>query len=424
MDIVKKKLSDIIAPAFFPVHRDVYHHNHTHYVLAGGRGSTKSSYVSIEILLTLYRNPDVHAVILRKVGNTLRNSVYPQMEWALDQLGALNDWKLTISPMCFTRVNPDSNGKGVGQKILFFGVDDKAKIKSIKLPYGYVGIVWYEELDQFNGMEEIRNLNQSLMRGGNKFWCFSSYNPPKSAQNWVNSEMLFDEKDRIVHQSNYLDVNPDWLGDQFIEEAEKLKRRNEMAYRHEYLGEITGTGGAVFDNVHDINLTAEDISNFDTVYNGLDFGFTIDPLAFVRCYYDRKHEDLYIFDEIYEHRLTNPQAAKRIEPKISVNEVVWCDSAEPKSIAEIRTYNINAFGAKKTHDSIQYGLKWLQDRAHIYIDKKRCPNAYKDFVSYEYEQNRNGEYISAYPDRNNHTLDATRYALWRVMKSPGLKIIK
>ena len=410
-------VSSKIAQPFISVHRDVKRHGHTYYVLAGGRGSTKSSYISLEILLLLMQNPMCHAVILRKVGNTIRNSVFSQMEWAIDTFHLQNCFKVTVSPPTITR-------KKTGQKILFFGVDDKAKIKSIKLPFGYIGIVWYEELDQFSGMEEIRNLNQSLLRGGNKFWCFSSYNPPKSAQNWVNEEMLFDEKDRIVHQSNYLDVNPDWLGDQFIEEAEKLKRRNEMAYRHEYLGEITGTGGAVFDNVHDINLTAEDISNFDTVYNGLDFGFTIDPLAFVRCYYDRKHEDLYIFDEIYEHRLTNPQAAKRIEPKISVNEVVWCDSSEPKSIAEMRTYNINAFGAKKTHDSIQYGLKWLQDRAHIYIDKKRCPNAYKEFVSYEYEQNRNGEYISAYPDRNNHTLDATRYALWRVMKSPGLKIIK
>lgn len=414
---MKINLSSVVAPSFYGLHKSIKRHEYTHYILAGGRGSTKSSFISLEIPLLLINNPNCHAVILRKVGNTLRNSVYTQMEWALDTLGILDQWHLTISPMAMT-------SKVTGQKILFFGVDDKAKIKSIKLPFGYVGICWYEELDQFSGMEEIRNLNQSLLRGGSKFWCFSSYNPPKSAQSWVNEEMMYDESGRIIHKSTYLDVNPSWLGEQFIEEAEKLKRRNFTAYQHEYLGEITGTGGAVFENVREKQMSDEDINNFETCYNGLDFGFSLDPLAFIRCHYDKKHEDLYIFDEIYEQKLVNRVAARKIIPKIPTNDVVWCDSAEPKSIVDLREHGINAFGAKKSRDSVPYGLKWLQDRNHIYIDKKRCPNTYREFMTYEYEQNRQGQYISAYPDRNNHALDATRYALWRVMKPPGVRIIK
>lgn len=300
--MIQIKLSDKMAPSFFSVHKDVKQHGHTHYVLAGGRGSTKSSYVSLEIPLLLMQNPECHAVILRKVANTLRNSVYTQMEWALDALRISDKWKMTISPMEMVR-------KATGQKILFFGVDDKAKIKSIKLPFGYVGVVWYEELDQFAGMEEIRNLNQSLMRGGSKFWCFSSYNPPKSANNWVNEEMLLDEQDRLVHRSDYLSVNPDWLGSQFIYEADKLKAKNETAYRHEYLGEITGTGGAVFENVVERQITDEEIQQFDRRRYGLDFGFAVDPLAFVSKHYDVKREILYIFDEIYQPKLTNRQAA-------------------------------------------------------------------------------------------------------------------
>lgn len=400
--MIQIKLSDKMAPSFFFVHKDVNRHNHTHYVLAGGRGSTKSSYVSLEIPLLLMRNPECHAVILRKVANTLRNSVYTQMEWALDALHISDKWKMTISPMEMIR-------KATGQKILFFGVDDKAKIKSIKLPFGYVGVVWYEELDQFAGMEEIRNLNQSLMRGGSKFWCFSSYNPPKSANNWVNEEMLLDEQDRLVHRSDYLSVNPDWLGPQFIYEADKLKAKNETAYRHEYLGEITGTGGAVFENVVERQITDEEIQQFDRRRYGLDFGFAVDPLAFVSMHYDAKREVLYVFDEIYQPKLTNRQAAVKIKKKITETALIRADSAEPKSIKELNELGLKVIAAKKGPDSVDFGMRWLQGLATIVIDKKRCPNAYKEFVTYEYETTRDGQYISAYPDKNNHAIDAVRY---------------
>lgn len=400
--MIQIKLSDKMAPSFFSVHQDVKQHSHTHYVLAGGRGSTKSSYVSLEIPLLLMRNPECHAVVLRKVANTLRNSVYTQMEWALDALRISDKWKMTISPMEMVR-------KATGQKILFFGVDDKAKIKSIKLPFGYVGVVWYEELDQFAGMEEIRNLNQSLMRGGSKFWCFSSYNPPKSANNWVNEEMLLDEQDRLVHRSDYLSVNPDWLGPQFIYEADKLKAKNETAYRHEYLGEITGTGGAVFENVVEKRITDEEIQQFDRRRYGLDFGFAVDPLAFVSMHYDSKREILYIFDEIYQPKLTNRQAAIKIKKKITETALIRADSAEPKSIKELNELGLRAIAAKKGPDSVEFGIRWLQGLSAIVIDKKRCPNTYKEFVTYEYETTRDGQYISAYPDKNNHAIDAVRY---------------
>lgn len=400
--MIQIKLSDKIAPSFFAVHQDVKRHDHTHYVLAGGRGSTKSSYVSLEIPLLLMQNSECHAVVLRKVANTLRNSVYTQIEWALDALRISDKWKMTISPMEITR-------KATGQKILFFGVDDKAKIKSIKLPFGYVGVVWYEELDQFAGMEEIRNLNQSLMRGGSKFWCFSSYNPPKSANNWVNEEMLLDEQDRLVHRSDYLSVNPDWLGQQFIYEADKLKAKNETAYRHEYLGEITGTGGAVFENVTEKRITDEEIQQFDRRRYGLDFGFAVDPLAFVSMHYDAKREILYIFDEIYQPKLTNRQAAVKIKKKITETALIRADSAEPKSIKELNELGLRVMAAKKGPDSVEFGIRWLQGLSAIVIDKKRCPNTYKELVTYEYETTRDGQYISAYPDKNNHAIDAVRY---------------
>lgn len=401
------KLSNIIAPHFWELHRDIKQHGHTYYWLEGGRGSTKSSDISIEIPPLMIKNPECHAVVLRKVGNTIKNSVYPQMQWGIDALGLTDKFRFKTSPHEITY-------KKTGQKILFFGVDDPQKIKSIKLPFGYVGICWIEELDQFSGMEEIRNLNQSLLRGGPIFWEFCSFNPPKSQNNWVNEEKLFDDPDRLVHHSTYLGVPREWLGARFFEDAEKLKARNETAYRHEYLGEVTGTGGAVFENVEDMAMSNELVGNFDRLYYGLDFGFAVDPLAYVAMYYDAKREDLYIFDEIYQQKLTNSQAAKAIKLRIKDGRIL-ADAAEPKSIAEMAGFGLRVSGARKGPDSIDFGMHWLQNRAHIYIDKRRCPNTYKEFVAYEYERNKDGQFISAYPDANNHSIDAVRYGLSEVM---------
>lgn len=403
----KVRLSNIIAPHFWGLHRDIKRHGHTYYWLEGGRGSTKSSDISVEIPQLLIMNPECHAVVLRKIGNTIKNSVYPQMQWGIDALGLTSKFRFKTSPHEITY-------KKTGQKILFFGVDDPQKIKSIKLPFGYVGIVWCEELDQFSGMEEIRNLNQSLLRGGPVFWEFCSFNPPKSQNNWVNEEKLFDDPDRLVHHSTYLGVPREWLGDRFFEDAEKLKERNETAYRHEYLGEVTGTGGVVFENVEDMAMSNELVGNFDRLYYGLDFGFAVDPLAYVAMYYDAKREDLYIFDELYRQKMTNSQAAKAIKLRIN-GGCILADAAEPKSIAEMSDYGLRISGARKGPDSIDFGMRWLQNRAHIYIDKRRCPNTYKEFVTYEYDRNKDGQFVSAYPDANNHSIDAVRYGLSEIM---------
>lgn len=403
----KVRLSNIIAPHFWGLHRDIKRHGHTYYWLEGGRGSTKSSDISVEIPQLLIMNPECHAVVLRKIGNTIKNSVYPQMQWGIDALGLTSKFRFKTSPHEITY-------KKTGQKILFFGVDDPQKIKSIKLPFGYVGIVWCEELDQFSGMEEIRNLNQSLLRGGPRFWEFCSFNPPKSQNNWVNEEKLFDDPDRLVHHSTYLGVPKEWLGDRFFEDAEKLKARNETAYRHEYLGEVTGTGGAVFENVEEMTMSDKLARTFDRRYYGLDFGFAVDPLAFVAMYYDAKHEDLYIFDEIYQQKMTNGQAAELITTRSNHGRIL-ADSAEPKSIAEMAALGLRISGARKGPDSIDFGMKWLQGRNRIYIDKRRCPNTYKEFITYEYEHNKDGQFVSAYPDANNHSIDAVRYGLSEVM---------
>lgn len=406
------RLSSVIGPAFHLLARDVFKHGHTHYDLSGGRGSLKSSCVSILVPLLIVANPNVHALVLRKVANTIRDSVYAQYMWAIGELGMAEYWEAKVSPM-------ELIYKPTGQKIMFRGADDPMKIKSIKVPFGYIAITHFEEKDQFAGRAEIRTILQSTMRGGSTFWNFESYNPPISRDNWANKDSLEERSDRLCHKSTYLEAPPEWLGSQFLAEAEHLKETNERAYRHEYLGEAVGTGGNVFENLELRAITDDEIKRFDHIYQGADWGWYPDPFAFVRLHYDKARETIYIIDEIYANKLTNEASGKMILDRKYNDAYVTEDSAEPKSVADHRAMGIPAKAAVKGPGSVEYGMKWLQKRK-IVIDKSRTPNAYREFVGYEYERNKEGDIISGYPDADNHTIDATRYALERVFRKMGV----
>lgn len=407
-------LSQKIGPAFHTVAHDVFVHGHTHYDFSGGRGSLKSSTVSILVPLLLMQmdNKDCHALVLRKVANTIRDSVYAQYIWAIGELGMAAYWEAKVSKM-------ELIYKPTGQKIMFRGADDPMKIKSIKVPFGYIAITHFEEKDQFAGRPEIRNILQSTMRGGPRYWNFESYNPPISRDNWANKDSLEERADRLCHKSTYLEAPPEWLGQQFLDEAEHLKKTDERAYQHEYLGIPVGTGGNVFDNLELRNITDEEIAHFDRLYQGVDWGWFPDPFAFIRLYYDRGREKIYLIDEIYQNKLTNEDSGRIIAQRGYKGTRIICDSAEPKSVADYRAMGLPAQEAIKGPGSVEYGMKWLQ-RRKIVIDRRRTPNAYNEFVGYEYERNKDGDIISGYPDANNHLIDATRYALEPVFRRMGV----
>lgn len=404
MSQMKIELSKLISPSFYELHHDIKNERYTHYWLKGGRGSTKSSFTSIEIILGMMKDPNANAMVLRKVGLTLKESVYEQLLWAIEVLGVSQYWDAKISPLELTYIP-------TGQKILFRGADKPKKIKSTKLRKGYFKYIWYEEVDEFSGMEEIRMINQSLMRGGESFNVFYTYNPPDSIKDWVNQEVLIERPDRKVHHSTYLSVPREWLGEHFLIEAEVLKKTNERAYRHEYLGEVTGTGGEVFRNITSRRITDEEISTFDRIKRGIDWGYAVDPFVFIKCHYDKTRRRVYIYDEIYKVGMSNRSAAKAILERDGVGNLIIADSAEPKSIAEVNTYGLRVRGAKKGPDSVEYGMKFLQDLEEIIIDGERCPNALREFTSYELDKDKEGNFKANFPDRDNHTIDAVRYAL-------------
>lgn len=389
------RLSSLIAPVFYEVWRAIKERRFIQYWLKGGRSSAKSSAISIFIVLLIMQDPEANAICFRKVGDTLRESVFEQLLWAIDVLGVAEEFRCTTSPLVITY-------KRTGQKILFRGLDKAEKTKSIKLRKGYFKIAWFEELAEFAGMEEVRKAEQSIMRGNKEFIYFYSFNPPITTSNWVNIESGYDRPDRLVHHSTYLDIPKEWVGQAQLLNIEHLKAHNERAYRHEYLGEATGTGGTVFPNVASMKMTDEFISHFDKICQGIDWGYVNDPFAYVKLHYDKTRRTIYIFDEIYGLGLTNSKAIPLVKAKAEPRRYIYADSAEPKSIDEFYYAGIYIAPAKKGPGSVEYGLKYLQGLDHIYIDPDRCPNAWREFTAYELEKDKNGEFKSRPPDKNNH----------------------
>ena len=409
-----------IASSFVDVNRLIDERAYREYYFEGGRGSTKSSFISEKIIELLENNPRMCAVVMRKVKDTLKDSVFTQLEWAIDTLsetypGIKDRWKLTKSPLEITNVV-------TGQKIYFRGADDYGKIKSLKPPKGmYVGITWYEEYDQFNGMEEIRKINQSLIRGGEDFIQFYSYNTPASSLHFVNVEKIIPKETRLVHLSDYRSVPRNWLGSAFFDEANFLLQTNERLYRNEYLGEMTGTGGNVFENIELRAITDDEIKTYDYIYQGMDFGWFPDPLAWTKMCYNPSQRTLYIFDEFVVNKMSNAEVWQHLKEEKGVkdDDLIISDSAEPKRIGDFRMYGSAMRGAEKGPESVKYSMKWLSALAKIVIDPARCPVSAQEFSTYEYQKDKDDNYISAYVDKDNHCIDSVRYALNNIWKKRG-----
>jgi len=398
-------LKELIAPTFCRVDYAIHNSLAFEYLFKGGRGSTKSSFISLQIVSGIIEDPQAHAVCVMKYGNFIRKSVLGQIEWAINMLGVKKYFKVNKSPAEVIYLP-------TGQTINFIGLDDASKTKSFKIPFGFVKFLWFEEFDNFAGMEEVRKASQSIIRGGNTF-VFYSYNPPKSNRSWVNQEAMVLKPGRCVHTSTYLDVPIDWLGGRFIAEAEFLKENNPTAYQHEYLGEQVGTGTEIFNNLNIREIKDEEIKRFDNIIQGLDWGW-VHNFAFERLHLDYERGKLYFIDEMYGSRLEDDDTSEWIIKNGYNRELTIADSEEPKSIDKFEGLGIWIEGAEKGKGSIKQGMKFLTGLNEIIIDPKRTPGAAKEFVNYALEKHpKTGELILEYPKKDDDTIAATRYAAER-----------
>lgn len=413
------KSSSLFPKSFNADFRSVLRHEYTEYVEAGGRGSCKSSAISLWIIILMVMNPTFNVLVLRKVSNTLRDSVYTQLKWAVEKLGLSDLFNFTLTPLQATYIP-------TGQVIFFRGADDPLKIKSIKAPKGYIAITWFEETAEFT-INDVETIKLSSMRGGSVFYNFFSYNPPSSTRSWVNTEFRKPRKDRLFHESSYLTVPEEWLGEAFMFEAEEMKRTNERAYRNIFLGEPTGTGTNVFENIEIRPITQEEINQFEWTYAGIDFGYFPDAFRFVVFSYDVKTKNLYIFYELSLLKHSNYAASEEMRKfceknNIDFNMRITGDSANPKDIADMREYGWNCRGAIKGRGSLESGFKWLISRNKIIIDPERCPYAVDEFSLLEYERDkRTGEILEGIPNNQpDHTIAAIRYGAEEIWRTRGV----
>lgn len=406
-------VTDHIADVYLGLHDDLKSGAHTFYNLPGGRGSCKSSFVSLEIVKGIMGDPTGrnNAIVFRLVAGTMRESVFSQIAWAIDTLGVGHLWHGGVSPMHYTYLP-------TGAQIVFRGLDDASKLKSIKPKKGTFKYIWFEEFSELPGPNFLRSVQQSVMRGGSDFTVFRSFNPPISKNNWANVYIQEPDSKAITLYTDYTMIPPEWLGADFLYEAERLKSLNLQAYLHEYMGQPVGTGGEVFPNLEIREITEKEIQNMGYIFNGLDFGFAVDPACFLRLAYDRRSETIYFLDEIYRRQCSNSEMARIIKIKRYNDVYTICDCAEPKSILDLRDHGIYSKECYKRPGCVEYRIRWLQHRK-IVIDPTRTPNAYREFVNYSYQVDKDGNFLSRLEDKDNHSIDAAAYALDRIIFRRG-----
>ena len=413
--VLDVELNDVLGEAFRESHRAIKNRAVHTVVEEGGRGSLKSSFCSVEIILWLLRWPQSHALVLRQMSNTLADSVVAQLLWAIRKLGLSDNFIEKRSPLQLIY-------KPTGQRIYFRGMDDETKIKSIKPPFGYIGCLWFEEADQLRkGEDAVLSVKQSALRGmgSDPTLTLISFNPPPNTRNWANRYAREQQPGKLVHHSSYLQAPANWLGQEFLDGADWLRRTKPLKYRHMYLGEMVGSGTQVFDNIAQRKITAREIAGFDNIISGIDWGWYPDPWVFVRTYYQASKRTLYIFDEARGNKIPNEVTAEIVKGKVAAGELILADAAEEKACADYRSRGLRCWPGRKGPGSREQSVRWLQSLSSIVIDSDRCPCTLQEFLEWEYDTAPDGTVLGTYMDLNDHSIDAVRYACSRIWPRKG-----
>lgn len=379
-------------------------------VSKGGRGSIKSNFWGDLAYETIRQDPQAHIVYTRRYKVDLRGSVYNQFMKTVIRYNDLDNWDFKQSPMCAVY-------KPTGQMVMFVGADKPISLKSFNVPFGYVKMLIHEECDEMAGVEQMDNIEDTFLRSDTPALDIKIFNPPKSKNNFMNQyveECKTKPQTRICH-SYYFNVPVKWLGKRFFERAEWFKVHKPLYYRNNYMGEVTGTGGGIFDNVEERTITDAEIENMPFFYHGLDFGFE-HPQTFEVAYYDEDTDTLYCVSEVFAKKCKNSTFARKIKQYIT--EEIICDSARPDAIAELQDWGFNAIGAKKRWGSGKgrdYCWEWLQQTTKIVIDPQRCPHLAHELTTLEHEQLADGSFSDAYPKIGEDCTMALIYGLNRVI---------
>lgn len=378
-------------------------------ICKGSRGSKKSKTTALNMIYRLLKYPLSNGLCVRRYSNTLRDSVYSDLKWAIHRIGVDALFECTVSPMQITR-------RDTGQKILFRGLDDGLKITSISVDYGVLCFVWLEEAYEVANEDDFNKLDMSI-RGEVPDGYFKqitlTFNP-WSATSWIKPR-FFDAPDPDVFTKTTTWRCNEWLDESDRNVFRKMKEQNPRRYRIEGDGEWGIAEGLIYERVRfeDFDIDAiRKIPGIKAAF-GLDFGFT-DPNAFTCLLIDNAAMKIYVFDEWYRTGVTNRQIAQAIKEKGYGGQRIICDAAEPKSIAELQEEGIKAEPSRKGKDSVNHGIQLIQNY-EIIVHAKNCPEFAKEIQNYCWAKDRDGRPTDKPDHEFSHGMDSMRYAAGRIL---------
>ncbi len=386
------------------------YNNNRYQIYFGGSSSGKSFFLAQRCILDITQGRNY--LITRNTAKTTRKSVFNEIVKAILNFKLNSYFIINKSELAITCT---LNNK----QILFCGLDDPEKIKSITPINGVITDIWVEEATECN-YKAIKQLDKRL-RGVSKFTkrLTLSFNPILKTH-WIYKEYfnIYEDNKQYVEKGNTSILKTTYKDNSFLadDDIHSLENETDKYYYEVYtLGNWGILGNTIFRNY---TVEEFDTSTFDKFHNGIDWGFGTDPFAFIRSYYDKKRKTLYICDELCATGLTDEQSSEMVKEIIG-RERVCCDSSEPKSIQQFRKYKINAYGAKKGKGSIESGIKFLQGLKIIIHPK--CQNTINEFNTYKYKEDKEGNSLPIPEDKNNHLIDALRYSLEDVNRKWGIK---
>lgn len=379
--------------------------NHTRtQIVFGGSASGKSVFQAQRAIYDLMRGGRNY-LIVRKVARTLRGSVFTEVVKVITEWGVGGLFSINKSDMLITCNN--------GHQIIFAGLDDVEKLKSLTPAKGAITDIWVEEATE-TSQDDVKQLVKR-QRGGDANIpkrMTLTFNPILQS-NWIYKDYFSAigwRDDQTEYTDDRLSILKTWyIHNRFLtpDDIYDLENEPDEYYRNVY---TFGNWGVLGDVIF-TNWRVEDLSGmrdqFTNRKHGLDFGFSSDPAAMAVTHYDKMRKTIYIYAELYERGLTNDLLAEQVYSLIG-RDYLLCDSAEPKSIAELRRYNVNAYGAKKGKDSVLHGIQWLQQQT-IIIDSA-CVNTINEFQQYHWKKDKDGNAMRVPVDKNNHLIDGLRYA--------------
>lgn len=386
-------------------------------VVKGGRGSKKSTTTAQSIIYNMMKYPLANTLVIRQVFNTHKDSTYAQLKWATHNLEVSHLWHFSKSPLEATYLPS-------GTKILFRGLDDSMSITSITVEKGYLCYVWMEESYQIKSEDDFNKVDMSI-RGEIPKGYYKQITltlNPWNSKHWIKRR-FFDVKDEDILAITTTYKCNEWLGEEDIKLFEKMKVNNPKRYLIEGEGQWGVSDGLVYQNWIESEFNIEDLkgNGYQTVF-GLDFGYINDPSAFIASIIDKENEIIYIYDEHYQKGMSNKMIADMIKYKGYSKEIITADSAEPKSIDELRSLGVRRIqAAAKGKDSILNGIQFIQN-FKIVVNPK-CENTIIELSNYIWDK-KDERTINKPIDDYNHLLDALRYSLERIRKPKGLSILK